>query len=313
MLIHDLPAVTEKLLSIPGVRPIGGFFPISEERSILNPCKMSLIDQTWQSALEEVRDAVVSNAKEALLSLYIRGSVPRGLAIDGVSDLDLICITKRPTDRTAFLTDTVANSILAAHPCTTGLELETYTTAEANDLKGVIPFLLKCHSLLLWGEPLADRLPEFYLGGTSGIQPGIRILPGTNINLGGTSMINLNLGGTSMINLGGTSMIHLPWLHKDLSRFRIFLRGEPSQMDRQRAVRWFAKRTVRSAFEMVMGEAGTYTRDLLPCAAVFLQFRPSRFDSIALALELSLSPSQPDQSRVSSLTDFATWLVNANK
>jgi predicted nucleotidyltransferase len=76
------------------IRPIGYFFPQNEKGEILNPCHSKFISTQHQSFF----DALVLLAKEQLgveyHSCWLRGSLPRGLFQEGISDIDLFILVK---------------------------------------------------------------------------------------------------------------------------------------------------------------------------------------------------------------------------
>jgi hypothetical protein len=91
---------------------LGGCWPLEADGTLRNVAREAHVQARWRPVL----DAAVSTAHTALgrrlLGVYLRGSLPRGLAVEGVSDVDLVVFAMddhppRPrttaADRTAAL------------------------------------------------------------------------------------------------------------------------------------------------------------------------------------------------------------------
>ena len=86
------------------MRPLGGCTPIGADGTLRNAAREAHIQPLWRPVL----DAAVATAQAALgcrlLGVYLRGSLPRGLAVEGVSDVDLVVFAMDddpPRQRTA--------------------------------------------------------------------------------------------------------------------------------------------------------------------------------------------------------------------
>ena len=67
------------------IKRLGGFWEISKEGHIINPGHIEHIAEPWLGLVESLRQACLSNCGDQLHSIYIRGSVTRGLAVPGGS------------------------------------------------------------------------------------------------------------------------------------------------------------------------------------------------------------------------------------
>ncbi|MCY0096414.1 hypothetical protein [Hoeflea ulvae] len=71
---------------------------------------------------------------------------------------------------------------------------------------------------------------------------------------------------------------------------------------------WMARKILRSSFELVMCEAGCYTRDLSACRACFLRVHPDQAPMLNAAFDLALGRIS-EQPVFAALADFGTgWL-----
>jgi hypothetical protein len=244
------------------VQPIGGTLAVDAAGYCVNPCDRHLIEPPW---LDLMVDWVVSCEMalgERAIALYLRGSVPRGQAIAGWSDLDGVVICRdgrQPTDR-AWL-QTLAHTLGDRHPCCRGIETSLITLADLWDVTQSWGALLKTQGLCVWGEDLVQALPP--------------------------------------VALGPALLIHSPHLWTDWTDTAHRLRQGVTPARVQRLGAWWARRVVRSGFELVMLREGTYTRDLYPCYMKFARHYPAQSRWMGAALQGAIAP----------LPDRAAWLA----
>ena len=80
------------------IKKIGGFYDLDEDGFIVNPCEVEKIKEPWSSAISNLLESVVNLDKNNIFGVYLRGSIPRGLAIEDVSDVDIIIIMKKKSE-----------------------------------------------------------------------------------------------------------------------------------------------------------------------------------------------------------------------
>jgi len=80
------------------VKPIGSFLQTDTDGFIVNTTSPEKIQSAWLPAVEMVSDAYRKHFGENLHSVYIRGSVAKGEAIDNISDIDSFAIVTLPYD-----------------------------------------------------------------------------------------------------------------------------------------------------------------------------------------------------------------------
>ena len=74
------------------IKPLGTYFTNTPNGYIINPTSFQLIPDQWLPLINEVKATCIDQFGSDLHSLYLRGSVPRGLASDGFADLDLLVL-----------------------------------------------------------------------------------------------------------------------------------------------------------------------------------------------------------------------------
>lgn len=142
-------------------KKIGRFLEIDENGFILPDVKLEAIDPKWMSLVMFVKNQILQTKKVS--SIYIRGSIPRGLAQSGYSDADFLCITEENLDH---LDQHINEQCKVQFPFVRGIELGSINQ---NQLKFIKPgrtrpyleMLLKTQSLFLEGIDICKDIPSF--------------------------------------------------------------------------------------------------------------------------------------------------------
>jgi len=264
-----LPSTVEKSIASGFVLDHGRVQQIDETGAILNDASLTKVQAEFgpgvAAALVEwikLPDAVPGLN---LVSVYLRGSVPRGLAIPGVSDVDTLGFATMSTHLPD--SDVYNHNILAlkdwkkdaplratrlrdACPACTGLEMKLVLVPADSDLgrwlnAGPVPakeltaeqedelglYRIQSQGVKLYGEDIAARLPPATLQ-----RPHVA-----------------------------------PMLQADLAKAENLV--QYCELDEEvdcasealRVARWAGKRTLRAGMELAAPELGYYSRDLLPC------------------------------------------------
>jgi uncharacterized protein len=212
---------------------------------------------------------------DSLHSAYLYGSVPRGTAVLGVSDLDvLLALRDEPTDVDRTAVTGLENELDAQFPQISGAGIGLASTATLlSDLeRHDLGWFVACLCTPLTGEDLALQLPRY--------RPTTLLARETNGDLG---------------NL--------------LPRWRERL-GETTTVTEWRALsRRVTRRVVRTGFTLVMPRWGGWTSDLAQSAAVFCQYYPARCEQMKAAAAAARTPTA-DRSLLSMLiNDLGPWLA----
>jgi tRNA nucleotidyltransferase (CCA-adding enzyme) len=76
------------------IKPIGKYLSQEENGFIVNDLSIEKIDEKWLPILETIVETYQAKLGENLVSVYLRGSVARNLAVDNISDLDTFALVK---------------------------------------------------------------------------------------------------------------------------------------------------------------------------------------------------------------------------
>ena len=258
------------------ILPIGSFLETDERGYFLNPCSADLIVPPWSGVVEEICDACRCHLGEGLRSVYVRGSVPRGTAIVGVSDVDAFAVTAESRWRlnTAW-TQQVRGALDQKHPFQTGVELQVVTTAELLDANNAnsIGFFVRTLSTCVWGEDFAPKFPPFKPGRY--LTFGVRAVEG------------------------------------NIKKFQMAVSRCPDEAQTMKLCQWLMKNFVRTGFLLVAERECTYTRDLYPSYQAFRIHYPEQAQSMRAALEWSIDPTCDLAALADFVDTFGSWLVTA--
>jgi hypothetical protein len=229
----------------------------------------------WRALLEEMTEVYRARYGRNLHSVYVRGTVAKGSAVDGISDLDTFALVHEGEEE--FQEEWSAGprqKLVEKYPFCTGIEcivLPLKSLKKTKPPKTVNPWkrLIKTQSLCVYGEDLSPTIPP--------LKPGLEMVA------------------------------HLFDLEKDLPN------DEELATFRKRDCIWLMKRIVRSGFELVMEEAQTFTRDLYPCYEIFARFYPEKEPEMRRALELALFPSEEPQEVKKVIGGLGLWLAEKGK
>jgi hypothetical protein len=217
---------------------IGRFLTVDEFGYVQPDVAADRIGAIWQPLIAFVRDALMN--RQGVRSVYLRGSIPRGLAIENVSDADFIYFSDAADNAAdAQLEKATATKFSFAK----GLELSRLDRATFEELgpprkRPYFHMLLKTQCLFLAGDDIAKDIAPFQIG-------------------------------SEMVS-------HIFSLEREFRRLPGLLEEGWRSGVEQSMYRWFSRRIVRSGFEVTMDRSKRFTRDLYPCYEHFSRFYPAR-------------------------------------
>ncbi|MGG4169151.1 nucleotidyltransferase [Rossellomorea vietnamensis] len=209
------------------IKEIGRFCPMDSEGFIVNDSSMENIQPVFLQVVEEVIERYRTHLKGDLHSIYIRGSVPRGLGIEGVSDLDTIAVTNKGIeDIDLNWVEKAGQEVNNRFPQINGVEFSFYYIEDILQTESfsMIPFMIKTHSVCVYGRDIKVQLPDYK----------------ADITLGNEHLVNI----ADQIELA----------KKDLN-------GNEDVEDIMDCCGWIMKIIVRAGLALVINEEKVYTRD----------------------------------------------------
>lgn len=70
------------------IQPKGSYYPIDEDGYLINPASIDKVSEKWKPLILEIVEVYKNHYGEKLKNIYVRGSVVRGEAVEGISDID---------------------------------------------------------------------------------------------------------------------------------------------------------------------------------------------------------------------------------
>ncbi|CAG6399238.1 nucleotidyltransferase domain-containing protein [Streptomyces cocklensis] len=250
---------------------------LAADGTIAREGALSKVPAAYARLLDETRDRIRAAFPGGRLhSAYVYGSIPRGTARAGRSDLDLLVVLNEPpsaADRAAA--DRVEAGLDADFAVIdgVGLLLDDADTLLSELERYDLGFFVACLCTPLLGEDLAGALPRY--------RPDGLLARETNGDIG------LALPG---------------W------RERAAAAGSEDQ--RTALCRGVARRIVRTGFTLVMPRWGGWTSSLDLQAEVFAGYYPDRGAAMRQAARWARTPTADPAALALLLSDLAPWLTS---
>ncbi|NJQ06163.1 nucleotidyltransferase [Streptomyces lonarensis] len=210
-----------------------------------------------------------------LHSVYLYGSIPRGTAVPGRSDLDvLLALHTDPAPADRADADAVESAIDAAFPQVVGggILLASATTLTGELERYDLGFFVACLCTPLLGEDLAAQLPAY--------RPTALLARETNGDL-----------------------------HLALPGWRARAAEAGTDADRRVLTRLVARRVVRTGFTLVMPDWGGWTSDLDRSAELFARQYPDHAERMRTAAAAGRAPTGDPTVLAMLLDDLGPWLA----
>ncbi|MFF4318255.1 nucleotidyltransferase domain-containing protein [Streptomyces sp. NPDC001568] len=211
-----------------------------------------------------------------LHSAYLYGSVPRGTARPGRSDLDLlIALHREPTDEDRDTTEALGRGLDEEFGEIDGVGILLFgkdrllSEQERDDLG----WFLACLCTPLLGDDLAEHLPRY--------RPD--------------ALLARELNGD---------------LATLLPRWRKRAEAARTAAEHRKMNRFFSRHLVRTAFTLVMPRWGGWSSDLRASAEVFGRYYPERAAQLREAAEVALEPVADPEVTRRYLEDLGPWLAD---
>jgi uncharacterized protein len=210
-----------------------------------------------------------------LHSAYLYGSIPRGTAIPGVSDLDLqFALHEEPTETDRADATTIEAALNRAFPQIdgVGILLSSTRTLLSDGERHDGGFFIACLCAPLLGPDFAAQLPRY--------RP--------------TSLLARETNGD---------------LARVLPRWRGRAAEAATDADRKILSRAVARRIVRTGFTLIMPRWGGWTSDLNASAELFGSYYPERAQQMSVAAATGRTPSADPTVLTMLIDDLGPWLA----
>jgi uncharacterized protein len=247
---------------------------LDPEGFILPEVALCRITPPYLPVVDHLRERCRETFGDALHSLYLCGSLVKGTACPGVSDLDALAVLRfAPDAEHETLARGVAKAIEERHPFLVGATVGLYHHDDvvSEPQRYDMGFFVKCLCACIDGEDLAAHLPRY--------RPSAALARGTNGNFR---------------------------LLLDDRRQRLADTTDPEAI--AFVCRGIMRKIVRTGFTLVMPRYRGWTSDLERSAVVFATYYPEQRGAMHAALALARSPSADKRSVLAILDTLGEWL-----
>jgi hypothetical protein len=249
---------------------------LNHDGTITREGALDRVPEGFAPVVAAARDQIAETFVSARLhSAYLYGSIPRGTAVAGVSDLDLLfALNNEPTEGDRADAKTIEAALDRSFPQINGVGILLFSSRtllselERHDLG----FFVACLCTPLLGSDFAEQLPRY--------RPTALLARETN----------------------GDLALALP-------RWRARAAEAVTDAERRILSRGVARRLVRTGFTLVMPRWGGWTSDLGESAELFGGYYPERAQQMRVAAATGRSPSADRAVLTLLIDDLAPWLA----
>ncbi len=257
----------------------GGLLKSDEHGFLINESSVDKIVSPWKESVEALKSICRKQLGSAVHSVYVRGTVPRSMAIQKVSDLDAFAVVSgKESDFDFSWMDNERLTFEKNHPFLTGLELQVFFYDDLFDGDQCINqrFTIKTLSACVYGDNLAKKISPF--------KADVK----TAQHLCGNLKAAFENTKNAISNALPQEYV-LEWC------------------------RWIMKRVVRTGFLLVMARERAFTRDLYMAYTIFSKHYPSQQPGMRQALELAINPSSDPLIIHKFMDEFSPWFYGELK
>lgn len=253
------------------IQPIGAFLSMDADGFIINDLKIENIQSIWNKPIDIIVQQYQNYYKERLHSIYLRGSVGRGLAVPYVSDMDtfaLIYSDKFIRWENMKKQMEIEQIIQSKFPFVNGIEMNIASFGDNFYKKNPrLGMVIQTQSLCIYGNNISKELPKF--------RP-------TDLCL------------------------NTKWFAEDLNEFKEKLAFKSITKTDCKAI---MKLIIRVGFELVVEREQRFTPDLYLCYKCFSKYYPNKEKEMRQALDYFLNPITDLQILTAFVNQFRHWFL----
>ncbi len=113
------------------IEPKGSYFEIDKNGFVVNPASIEKIKTEWEPLIEDIVKLYKQTYSEHLKNVYIRGSIAKGEAVKGISDIDTFAYVDLPKEEAEKdLTKELRKRLEEKYDFTDGIEMDSRPISE---------------------------------------------------------------------------------------------------------------------------------------------------------------------------------------
>jgi hypothetical protein len=142
------------------IKKTGRYFDVDTKGYLINPASKEKIQEEWQPIVNDIVEKYKSQYGDALHSVYIRGSVGKGDAVVGISDVDTFSyVTLKKEEIKTDWMDSFEKEMSVTYPFAQGVELSVDSIEDAPNDR-----ILILQSACVYGNDLNAEMPRIKVG-----------------------------------------------------------------------------------------------------------------------------------------------------
>jgi hypothetical protein len=263
----------------------GRLWQIDGQGNILNDARRDLIQPPFAAVMQDVVAEFTRHIEADVHSIYITGSIPRGLAVAGESDIDMFGVLEYHVDPELVMQDWIPlteGNLLKKHAdVITDVQIELYPQGyvfrNPNEFSPGA-FIIATHSVCVWGSDITPELPAY------------------NIK---DRLTRLAIANDDIIQL-------MPDIDEVYDEVEI----DTSPENVRYWCKHICKNMVRTGFSLLMETLQAHTRDVDVACQYFCQQFPMQRPPMEKALGWITNPTETPEQLFDLLDTHGEWLID---
>lgn len=252
----------------PRIQKIGTILQTDSSGYLVSQSSLEKITEPWREIVNICTEKFQDELGDNFHSLYIRGSIARGTAVEGVSDIDGIVLTNLDPNQIDWSwRPPMRIEMLEKFPFLKGVDFgQASAESVINGDNKVRAFLLKVMSVCVAGTDIIPLLPS--------VKPG-------------------------------RDALVVRWKFEEKIKPDYHTGLEFTLRHRTKHI---GKQILRAGMELVMEREQAYSRDLYPCYEMFSRNYPEKEPAMREALEQALFSTSSERKFEQMRDDIGPWL-----
>lgn len=260
--------------TMPEILKIGHLLKTDKDGFIVSESSVDKITPPWKESVEEITNIYLQHLDNNVHSIYVRGTVSRGDAIQGVSDIDTFAvILQKKEDIDRSWVQKTRTLLEHKFSFVSGIEIDFVSYNELFDGDALFNyrFIIKTQSVCVYGTDLAQIIQPFRADRQT------------------ARHFHRNLKVV-------------------LQKAKNGVTNSSDKENTKKWCRWVMKRIVRAGFTLVMDKEQAFTRDLYPCYEYFSKYFSEQQANMKTALNFAINPTDDATQLINFLNDFGVWM-----
>lgn len=262
----------------------GRLWRTTERGVLLNDARREAIQPEFQPVLDAVVAACLEHGEDDIHSIYVTGSVARGLALPGISDINVFAVLEHHLDPELVMQDWIPlaeERLLKAHPVVSDIKIDLLPQGSIfrdPDEFSISAFIIATHSVCMWGADLTPEMPVY----------------------------NLNDVDTRL----GIANDDILQMMPDIDDAWNSIQADRTPENVRDWCRFICKNIIHSAFSLTREQEVAHTRDIDVALGYINRYYPEQVDAMAQAADWIRQPMDDAETLLDFLESHGEWMID---